>query len=44
MYGVVMRGSQYFVINDRGATRAGPYAGQDQAQLAANWLNCRKRY
>jgi hypothetical protein len=42
MFRVVLRGSQYFVVNDQDITRAGPYDAQLPAQVAAAWMNLRK--
>jgi len=39
MYQVVMRGFQYFVVNDRGVTCAGPFGSRPPALHAAEVLS-----
>jgi hypothetical protein len=41
MFGVVMRSFQYFVVNRRGESWAGPYWTRHDADLAAESLNRR---
>jgi hypothetical protein len=43
MYRVILRGTQYFVVNRQGVTRAGPYSSRRQAQALADRLNRGKR-